>query len=1157
MLTDKKQINDYKGKITELIGSIHNTSVSTKIIQFMQRVRNNSDERYALRWISELLQNTRDCAYKDQKVKIIIELTNNQLIYKHNSMPFKVKDILSLINQVTSKIEKDEKDENTGKFGTGFMTTMLLSDSVRIESVLKDENLPYKPFNIIIDRSPDDPNEIIEKINIAIHELYKADNEKEINNFDRTKYNTIFTYDLKYEKSKNAALIGILNLMDTVPYIFAFSPKFEDIKIKVSTRQNNFCKEFNREDSTKILDNIEEIKIKDDDVIKRVLMFHSGDIFLATMCDENKNFLPINSKKISKLFINFPLIGTENFPFPIVINSPKFLPNEPRSNIALVNNEDSKDSCENRKLITEGVRCYGLFLEKLIELKYGFFENFIKISKYIKNSEHDENFVKNLVYDNLLKIIKNSKIVKCENGEFLKLNDDKLYFPYSNNNETRKKLKYLLKTQNNKITYPVEPDDWKYTLEGYNFNNNEIKFISLEDYLYDINKDFFYNSKNTRIKGSFNSKIYNKFLDVTDDQTSIEWFQNLFDLAIEDENLKEKIILSKYKIFPCQIETNISENIKEINNIYCDPGIPEFVKKICDKFDVFCSKEEERINIRKFLLSEKFNLRSLRENINGVKVYDINIIKSKIKEYISPQNFSEDCNYPYNWKKKYEIAKDVLSFQGNKKIISFINMLKSNDCAEIMEEYEIEVFDEDTYSNALNYCLSIITCFINNLKNINNFSLQNLLKKKENIFDFLNQYYKYLYDFDYQMLRSYKVVPNLGGNFKTLRELRGNGIKENELYLICKDLCKSFDHEIIHEKIKLPELDNYLTDKNIGDEINQFYVQIFSVENKDINKLNQDKQAISITLFDWMQDHPESTQKYLPFFKTEENRVRLLNLKVVNNLHEDSKKYKEITNIMEECGLSKEDLQDLQKIKNKLKSLKSLEELEPLLTNYKNGNNLAFANNDIDDEYFKNKSSEYIANENICINIEDLDNETKEKYNQAYKLRNRETFAVIERQILQMIGDAGEIGAFQQLKEDYKKRDYILKMENNNEIMLHNNKINESIFIKLCNDNFVKQPGYDILVKINRNGEEKIKYYEIKTHTKNSIKKEEIKLSYQQFKLYREKKNDFIVMMMTAYNVGNSWIAKEEIRFDPFYNYEGKNVIPENMDYVFHYINGN
>ena len=977
MSTNKDQTKDYQSKITELLGSIHNTSVSTKIIQFMQRVKNNSDERYALRWISELLQNTRDCSYKDQKVRILIELTENQLIYKHNSMPFRVKDILSLINQVTSKIEKDENDETTGKFGTGFMTTMLLSDSVHIRSILKDENLPYKPFNIIIDRSPDDPKEIIEKINMAIRELYQADNEKEINDFDKTKYNTIFTYDLKYEKNKKAALVGIQNLIDTVPYIFSFSPKFGNIKINVKTKQNSFYKEFNREESIKISDNIQEVKIKENDEIKRVLMFHLGDIYLATMCDEDKNILPISSKKISKLFINFPLIGSENFPFPIVINSTKFLPNEPRSNIALVKNEGSKDSCENRKLITEGVRCYGLFLEKLIELKYGFFENFVKIPKYERNSEHDEDFVKTFIYGSLLEIIKKSKIVNCEDGELRKLNDNKLYLPYSNKNETRQKLKNLLKKQNNKITYPVEPDNWKNTLEGYNFNSNEIKFISLEDLLYDINRDYFYNNKNSRLKESFKSEINTKFLDVSDDQTSIGWFQDLFDLVIEDENLKEKILLNKYKIFPSQIEKNISENIKEAKNIYSDPGIPESVKKICDKYDESCSGCG--INIRKNLLSEKFNLRSLKENNNGVKEYDIKIIKSKIKEFISPQNFKEDYSYPYLWKKKYEIAKDVLSVQGNKNIISFINLLKSNDCIEIREENKVEVFDGDTYTNALNYCLSIITWIIDNVHNNHISSLKNELKNEEEIFEFLNEYYKYLYNFDYQRLRLNKVIPNLGGDFKTLRELKGNGINEKELYSICKDLCKSFDDEIIHEKIKLPELDNFLTDKNIGEEINKFYVQVFSVENKDINKLNQDKQAISITLFDWMQDHPELTQKYMPFFRTEENRARLLNLKVVNDLHEDSKKYKEISNIMEEFGINKE---DFLRIRDKLKRL---DELESLLKNSTNDNNLV--NRNADNEYFKNKSSEYITNENICISIEDLDDETRKN---IIKLVNQE-----------------------------------------------------------------------------------------------------------------------------------------------------------------------
>ncbi len=91
------------------------------------------------------MQNTRDCAYKDQGVKILIELQDDKLIYKHNSKPFRVKDILSLINQVTSKVDDSE---TTGKFGTGFMTTMLLSDIVNIKSILQDRDLPYKPFEV-------------------------------------------------------------------------------------------------------------------------------------------------------------------------------------------------------------------------------------------------------------------------------------------------------------------------------------------------------------------------------------------------------------------------------------------------------------------------------------------------------------------------------------------------------------------------------------------------------------------------------------------------------------------------------------------------------------------------------------------------------------------------------------------------------------------------------------------------------------------------------------------------------------------------------------------------------------------------------------------------------------------------------------------------
>ena len=327
----------YTSLATNIIGEIHNTGISTKILQFMQKVKNNSDERYTLRWVSELLQNTRDCAYKDQGVKILIELLDNKLVYKHNSRPFRVKDILSLINQVTSKVDDDE---TTGKFGTGFMTTMLLSDVVNIKSILQDKDLPYKPFEVDINRSPETSQEIVDEINKSINQLYKADENDAIQNFNRDDYNTIFTYELKSDKNRKAAMTGILNLNETVYYIFAFSNQYRSIKVSINTKNKKEKKEYIKEKETKIADNTYEIKIKEDNNETKTIITYKKqkeNICLAMMVDENKNILPIGDK-MPKLFISFPLIGSENFPFPIVINCQNLQPNETRSNIALVEN---------------------------------------------------------------------------------------------------------------------------------------------------------------------------------------------------------------------------------------------------------------------------------------------------------------------------------------------------------------------------------------------------------------------------------------------------------------------------------------------------------------------------------------------------------------------------------------------------------------------------------------------------------------------------------------------------------------------------------------------------------------------------------------------------------------------------------------------------
>lgn len=100
----------------------------------------------------ELLQNSQDTAYTGQAVRVKVILDKEKLQFLHNGRPFRTKDILSIVNQVSSK---DPDEDTVGQFGTGFMTTYQLSEVVGIQSVLKDEGLPYKPFSIELDAGMD------------------------------------------------------------------------------------------------------------------------------------------------------------------------------------------------------------------------------------------------------------------------------------------------------------------------------------------------------------------------------------------------------------------------------------------------------------------------------------------------------------------------------------------------------------------------------------------------------------------------------------------------------------------------------------------------------------------------------------------------------------------------------------------------------------------------------------------------------------------------------------------------------------------------------------------------------------------------------------------------------------------------------------------
>jgi len=179
----------YVTKIEESKLKVYNQAVATKILNLIDKLRLNSNENDERRWIWELIQNAKDVAFEDQGVSICIDLEikkESYLEFRHNGKPFSIDNITFLIEQVSTNDRTNEtgdKTRTTGRFGTGFLTTHLLSEEVEVKGVVKEPNLPYKKFSLLLDRSGTEIDEIIRSVNQSINLLSELDKMKEFHGF--------------------------------------------------------------------------------------------------------------------------------------------------------------------------------------------------------------------------------------------------------------------------------------------------------------------------------------------------------------------------------------------------------------------------------------------------------------------------------------------------------------------------------------------------------------------------------------------------------------------------------------------------------------------------------------------------------------------------------------------------------------------------------------------------------------------------------------------------------------------------------------------------------------------------------------------------------------------------------------------------------------
>ncbi|CDM95639.1 MULTISPECIES: DUF3883 domain-containing protein [Limnospira] len=555
----------YQRKAYESSLKAHQKLVATKLLDGIEKLyEHKGSER---RWIWELLQNAKDVA--DRHVKIEVILTKDSVEFKHNGNPFLMDNITYLIEQVSTKDRAESAEEllaTTGKFGTGFMTTHLLSKKVGVSGILEDreEEIIYKRFDLQLDREAKTPDEMTAKVK----QSYQVFEELDDNNLCPvlTEYqphknlDTSFKYDLD-RQGLSIAKIGIDDLHNALSYTLVFIPKIESVTV-INEIEDTRIVYYRGSEETIGGVKISAIAIQSNDNIEI--------INIASICNnENTIFIaiPIHKveenwmvKKISpdtpKLFCDFPLIGSEDFSFPVILNSPMFNPTEPRDSVLLDDRDDEKRYL-NKEIFEQAVELYHRILDH-VSLNWG---NAHLLAKSGIPKNIDDNWYKAKVQKPIREAILATPIVDNQQGDRIPLQD--ALIPYHRTPSKILKLWELALTlHSEKLPKKEQVSDWYEFIDG--------------DWKKDFRCNLRYDLSNLiqNISAQENLKQLGEKINQNESET-LDWLNRVIKFAIADESNKSTQLLDNYPIIPNQYG-----NFKLFSELFKDDRIPEELKYV-------------------------------------------------------------------------------------------------------------------------------------------------------------------------------------------------------------------------------------------------------------------------------------------------------------------------------------------------------------------------------------------------------------------------------------------------------------------------------------------------------------------------------------------------------------------------------------------------
>lgn len=872
----------YNALLEQSKNKVYNHAIATKILDLMDKLRLDENKNSSRRWIWELMQNAKDVAYEDIGVSIEINFQANGedgiIEFKHNGRPFSIDNLTFLIEQVSTKERKpkeQEKLKTTGKFGTGFLTTHLLSEIVEVESFVKEKDEPYRKFSLLLDRSGKEIDEIINSVNNSLESIKNIDSLPQIEQYSRTDFNTVFRYKLD-KNGVDVAKEGLKDLNESLIFALVFLPEIKFIRILNENIEYELARESLGEGENIRVYTVFQKKHEGKFETKIALLSKNHTSIAVEIEERNEQiFLKEFSPQVPKLFCDFPLVGTEDFPFPIIINSPGFNPTEPRDGMYLTDKLDSKID-ENKSIMIDAVDLYNTLLEYASTNNWGDIHLLAKIPSLKEkdwiSKKWYENEIAYPIKDKLLR----TPIVDTENGERISIVDSNggpnVMFPSSSKEEIRNRIWDLSNVWiPSMLPRKADIGVW------YQIIWSGCSRLTLEKITNFIQSN-----------GDL-SKIRENFININ----PVTWLNSYYDLLNMDENLLNEVNNDKYEVIP-----NQNGIFKKRSELYFDNEIEEELKNVLLILNV---------DIKDYLLHKEIFTGKQIKYYKKEQEDIVNEINEIIQEGTN-DNIGQACDYLVT------LFSDDKDFpQEREEIFEFCKIIYPDD---VTMKRKINKWSENMWMEVDKNELKWIVQSISGTENVNDLTEKLMFENTSQTITWLDKFVSFLSRYDYGNLLNLKkdpILPNQNGYFNIKDDLfLDDGAIEETLKDISAELGYDFRDELLDVNIYLDLPQNRTKSQvHVAEEIVRLVTPRFAEFPR-----NDDTKQIFRKLYLWFNKNKQEAEEY--FGELYEKKHKLYD---DDEIAENMQKAEELSALMGEFNI--DDLPTLRQVlqANKTQSL--------------------------------------------------------------------------------------------------------------------------------------------------------------------------------------------------------------------------------------------